>query len=163
MHDLDIDDKKLSPKVVQGAISRAKDRLISADDFELSHDPRSRDVQKIYKLYTERMMTNNAVDFDDIIMQTVTLLNTYSDVREYYQNKFRYILVDEYQDTNYAQFVLTEILAGKHRNIMVVGDDDQSIYRFRGATIENILNFDILSASAIASGFSSPFSTPRRM
>ena len=142
MHDLDIDDKKLSPKVVQGAISRAKDRLTSADDFELSHDPRSRDVQKIYKLYTERMMTNNAVDFEDIIMQTVTLLNTYSDVREYYQNKFRYILVDEYQDTNYAQFVLTEILAGKHRNIMVVGDDDQSIYRFRGATIENILNFD---------------------
>ena len=142
MQDLDIDDKKLSPKVVQGAISRAKDRLTSADDFELSHDPRSRDVQKIYALYTERMMKNNAVDFDDIIMQTVTLLNTYADIREYYQNKFRYILVDEYQDTNYAQFVLTEILAGKHRNIMVVGDDDQSIYRFRGATIENILNFD---------------------
>ena len=142
MHDLDIDDKKLSPKAVAGAISRAKDRLVTADEFEISHDPRSRDVQRIYALYTERMMKNNAVDFDDIITQTVALLNNYSDVREYYQNKFRYILVDEYQDTNYAQFVLTEILAGKHKNIMVVGDDDQSIYRFRGATIENILNFD---------------------
>ncbi len=142
MKDLDIDEKKLSPKAVASVISRAKDRLETADDFELSHDPRSRDVKKIYSLYSERMMINNAVDFDDIIMQTVTLLNNHSDVREYYQNKFKYILVDEYQDTNYAQFVLTEILAGKHRNIMVVGDDDQSIYRFRGATIENILNFD---------------------
>lgn len=142
MRDLDIDEKKLSPKAVASIISRAKDRLECAADFELTHDPRSRDVQRIYTLYTERMMINNAVDFDDIIMQTVTLLNNHSDVREYYQNKFRYILVDEYQDTNYAQFVLTEILAGKHKNIMVVGDDDQSIYRFRGATIENILNFD---------------------
>ncbi len=142
MKDLDIDDKKLSPKVVQGAISRAKDRLTPASEFELTHDPRSRDVKRIYELYTERMMYNNAVDFDDIIMQTVALLNNYPDVREYYQNKFKYILVDEYQDTNYAQFVLTEILAAKYNNIMVVGDDDQSIYRFRGATIENILNFD---------------------
>ena len=142
MRDLDIDEKKLSAKAVAGVISRAKDRLTTAEEFELTHDPRSRDIQKIYSLYTERMMQNNAVDFDDIIMQTVTLLNNHTDVREYYQNKFRYILVDEYQDTNYAQFVLTEILAAKHRNIMVVGDDDQSIYRFRGATIENILNFD---------------------
>ena len=142
MRELDIDEKKLSPKAVASVISRAKDRLMTADEFELTHDPRSRDVQKIYSLYTKRMMANNAVDFDDIIMQTVTLLNNHSDVREYYQNKFRYILVDEYQDTNYAQFVLTEILAQKHKNIMVVGDDDQSIYRFRGATIENILNFD---------------------
>lgn len=142
MRELDIDEKKLSPKVVAGAISRAKDKLLVADEFEISHDPRSRDIQKIYSLYTKRMMANNAVDFDDIIMQTVTLLNNHADVREYYQNKFRYVLVDEYQDTNYAQFVLTEILAGKHKNIMVVGDDDQSIYRFRGATIENILNFD---------------------
>jgi len=142
MKDLDIDEKKLSPKSVAGVISRAKDRLVSAEEFEISHDPRSSDVKKIYSLYTERMMKNNAVDFDDIIMQTVTLLNNHADVREYYQNKFKYILVDEYQDTNYAQFVLTEILAAKHKNIMVVGDDDQSIYRFRGATIENILNFD---------------------
>lgn len=142
MRDLDIDEKKLSAKSVASVISRSKDRLMTADEFELTNDPRSRDVQKIYSLYTERMMKNNAVDFDDIIMQTVTLLNNHADVREYYQNKFRYILVDEYQDTNYAQFVLTEILAAKHKNIMVVGDDDQSIYRFRGATIENILNFD---------------------
>ncbi len=142
MRELDIDEKKLSPKVVAGAISRSKDRLVFPDEFEANNDPRSRDVQKIYSLYVKKMMQNNAVDFDDIIMQTVTLLNNHADVREYYQNKFRYILVDEYQDTNYAQFALTEILAAKHRNIMVVGDDDQSIYRFRGATIENILNFD---------------------
>ena len=142
MKELEIDEKRLSAKSVANIISRSKDRLVNAEEFEVTHDPRSRDIQKIYSLYTKKMMANNAVDFDDIIMQTVTLLNNDEEVRKYYQNKFRYILVDEYQDTNYAQFVLTEILAAKHRNIMVVGDDDQSIYRFRGATIENILNFD---------------------
>ena len=96
----------------------------------MTSDPRTRDIQKIYALYVRRMMENNAVDFDDIIMKTVELLRTNGDVLEYYSNKFRQILVDEYQDTNYAQFVLTSLLAGKHRNIMVVGDDDQSIYRF---------------------------------
>ena len=142
MRELDIDEKRLSPKAVAGVISRAKDRLETPESFEVSHDPRSRDIQKIYALYMKKMMANNAVDFDDIIVNTVKLLNTDSEVRDYYQNKFKYVLVDEYQDTNYAQFALTELLAGKYRNIMVVGDDDQSIYRFRGATIENILNFD---------------------
>ena len=142
MRELDIDEKRLSPKSVANIISRAKDKLETPDSLGVNHDPRSRDVQKIYELYQKKMMENNAVDFDDIIMKTVELLRTDTEVREYYQNKFKYILVDEYQDTNYAQFVLTATLAEKHKNIMVVGDDDQSIYRFRGATVENILNFD---------------------
>ncbi len=142
MRELEIDEKRLSPKVVVNAISRAKDNLKKPADMDITSDPRTRDIQRIYELYVKLMMANNAVDFDDIIMRTVELLQTDEEVLGYYSNKFRQILVDEYQDTNYAQFVLTSLLAGKHRNIMVVGDDDQSIYRFRGATIENILNFD---------------------
>ena len=143
MKELGIDEKRLAPKAVCNAISMAKDSLEGPDDIDIKADPRSRDVVKIYKLYQKKLMENNAVDFDDIIMKTVELLEGDDEVREYYQRKFRYVLVDEYQDTNYAQFVLTKLLSDKYRNIMVVGDDDQSIYRFRGATIENILNFDM--------------------
>lgn len=142
MRELEIDEKRLSAKVVCTKISEAKDTLKHPDDLEDTRDPRSRDIREIYKLYQRRMSEYNAVDFDDIIMKTVELLEDEADVREYYQNKFRYVLVDEYQDTNYAQFMLTKIISDKRRNIMVVGDDDQSIYKFRGATIENILNFD---------------------
>ncbi len=142
MQDLRIDEKRLAPRAVCTAISMAKDELIRAEDYEISSDPRSRDIKEIYQLYSKRMKESSALDFDDIIMQTVELLQSDGEVREYYQNKFRYVLVDEYQDTNYAQFVLTKLLSDKYRNIMVVGDDDQSIYKFRGATIENILNFD---------------------
>ena len=142
MKELEIDEKRLNPKAVQGEISRSKDALVSYDDYELTRDPRTKDIKAVYKLYQERLMQYNAMDFDDIIMRTVELLEGEEDIREYYQNKFKYVLVDEYQDTNYAQFVLTKLLADKRRNIMVVGDDDQSIYRFRGATVENILNFD---------------------
>ncbi len=142
MRRLEIDEKRLAPKAVANAISRAKDELRTPSEIEVTHDPRSQDVGRVYELYSKRMMENNAVDFDDIIMKTVELLRRDKEVRDYYQNKFKYVLVDEYQDTNHAQFILTELLSGKHRNIMVVGDDDQSIYRFRGATIENILNFD---------------------
>ncbi len=142
MKELLIDEKRLSVKTVANEISMAKDRLISAANYEVAHDPRTKDIANVYSLYQKKLMEYNAVDFDDIIMKTVELLQTDGEVREYYQNKFRYVLVDEYQDTNYAQFVLTKILSDKHRNIMVVGDDDQSIYRFRGATVENILNFD---------------------
>lgn len=142
MKRLDIDEKKLAPKAIASAISVAKDSLKGPDDIDVSRDPRTRDIQEVYRLYNKRMMENNAVDFDDIIMYTVTLLRENPDVLDYYRNKFRYVLVDEYQDTNYAQFVLTSLIADGRRNIMVVGDDDQSIYRFRGATIENILNFD---------------------
>ena len=142
MKELDIDEKRLAVKAVANAVSIAKDELKTPDDMEITRDPRSRDIQAIYRLYQKKLMENNAVDFDDIIMKTVELLENDAEVREVYQNKFRYVLVDEYQDTNYAQFVLTKLLSDKYRNIMVVGDDDQSIYKFRGATIENILNFD---------------------
>ena len=142
MKELMIDEKRLSPKAVANEISRAKDTLIDADSYEVTYDPRSKDISKIYKLYQKKLMEYNAVDFDDIIMKTVELLEKDAEVRDYYQSKFKYVLVDEYQDTNKAQFVLTKLLSEKHRNIMVVGDDDQSIYRFRGATVENILDFD---------------------
>ena len=142
MKELEIDEKRLAIKSVCNAISMAKDELRGVDDFEITRDPRTKDILEIYKLYEKKMKANAALDFDDIIMKTVELLQDYPEVRDYYQNKFRYVLVDEYQDTNYAQFVLTKLLSGKYRNIMVVGDDDQSIYKFRGATIENILNFD---------------------
>ena len=142
MKELDIDEKKLAAKAVASSISIAKDKLQEPEDIEVSRDPRTKDIREIYSLYQKRMMANNAVDFDDIIMYTVKILEENPDILDYYQNKFRYVLIDEYQDTNYAQFVLTKLIADKRRNIMVVGDDDQSIYRFRGATIENILNFD---------------------
>ena len=99
-------------------------------------------IGKIYEAYQSRMQAANALDFDDIIMQTVRLLQTCDEAREYYQRKFRYVLVDEYQDTNHAQYVLCSLLAGGYGNICVVGDDDQSIYKFRGATIANILEFE---------------------
>ncbi len=142
MKELDIDEKKLGAKAIASAISIEKDNLRRPEDMELTRDPRTRDIKEVYELYNRRMLANNAVDFDDIIMLTVRLLEENEDILGYYQSKFRYVLVDEYQDTNYAQFVLTRLLAEGRRNIMVVGDDDQSIYRFRGATIENILNFD---------------------
>ena len=142
MKELGIDDNRLSVKVVASKISAAKDRLVPPEHFRAERDPREKDLAAIYALYQQRMQENGALDFDDIIMQTVRLLEENPDVLTYYQKKFRQILVDEYQDTNVAQFRLTELLAGYYRNIMVVGDDDQSIYRFRGATVENILNFD---------------------
>lgn len=141
MKDLGISDKYLAPKTVANLISAAKDRLLDPDGFDIDADPRGRDVQRIYEYYQQQLMNYNAVDFDDIIMQTVRLLQTDEEVLRYYQNKFEYVCVDEYQDTNYAQFVLTSLLSGKHNNLMVVGDDDQSIYKFRGATVENILDF----------------------
>ena len=142
MDELEIDEKRLSPKAVANAISMAKDSLEGPSDMYSGGDVRGRDLSRIYELYDKKMMEYNAMDFDDIIMRTVELLQADREVREYYQHKFKYVLVDEYQDTNYAQFVLTSLLSEGSRNIMVVGDDDQSIYRFRGATVENILNFD---------------------
>ena len=142
MKELEIDEKRLSVKTVGNAISMAKDELVGVADYDATRDVRGKDILRIYELYQKKLADYNAVDFDDIIMKTVELLQSDREVLEYYQNKFRYVLVDEYQDTNYAQFVLTKLLSDKYRNIMVVGDDDQSIYRFRGATIENILNFD---------------------
>ena len=144
MKALNIDEKAFPIKTVMHVISSAKDKLMTPEMLEDSDtlDYRARTVAKIYAHYQNAMFSSNALDFDDIIMKTVELLRKYPEVCEYYQNRFRYVCVDEYQDTNHAQFVLTSLLAGKYRNLMVVGDDDQSIYKFRGATIENILNFD---------------------
>ena len=131
-------------KTILNEISHAKDSLISPEDYIASagKDARKAQIGKVYKMYQKELKNADAMDFDDIIVNTVKLLEEHSDVREYYQKKFRYIMVDEYQDTNHAQYKLTELLAGGHRNICVVGDDDQSIYRFRGATIENIMSFE---------------------
>jgi DNA helicase-2/ATP-dependent DNA helicase PcrA len=144
--DMGLDDKTFPAKYVLGAISREKDRFVSPDRMlnraEAMGDIRALHIARAYKTYQNRLKENNAVDFDDIILLTVKLLQEHEDVREYYQRKFRYVLVDEYQDTNHLQYLLTSLLAGGYENICVVGDDDQSIYRFRGATIANILDFE---------------------
>ena len=144
LKDLNIDDKMFPPRAVLPVISRAKDTMTTPVEFAASigNDYRMKQIAKIYEAYQKRLEEANAVDFDDIIMKTVMLLRDVEDVRNYYQRRFRYVLIDEYQDTNAAQFELARLLSGYHRNLMVVGDDDQSIYKFRGATIENILHFD---------------------
>ena len=144
--DMGLDDKTFPAKYVLNIISREKDKMVSAQDYfdriEASGDMRLWHVATAYKKYQQKLKENNAVDFDDIIFLTVKLLQENEDIRTYYQQKFRYVLVDEYQDTNQMQYLLTSLLAGGYENICVVGDDDQSIYRFRGATIENILSFE---------------------
>ncbi len=144
MRQLDIKENNLSHKTILNEISKAKDTLTTPEEFlaQVGSDVRLQRIGKAYRLYQAELKKADAMDFDDIINNTVLLLEQYSDVRDYYQRRFRYIMVDEYQDTNHAQFRLTQLLAAGHRNICVVGDDDQSIYRFRGATIENILSFE---------------------
>lgn len=144
MKALNIDEKAFPIKSVATVISDAKNRLLTPEMFadEAGNDFRLKKIAAIYKQYQTTMAQSNVLDFDDIIMKTVELLAKHEDVRQNYQSRFKYVCVDEYQDTNGAQFRLTELLAGGYRNLMVVGDDDQSIYKFRGATIENILNFD---------------------
>ena len=144
MKELNIDEKALPIKTVINMISKAKDRLMTPEMFmdQVGHDYRLGQIGKIYERYQDKLLLANAMDFDDIIMNTVRLFRNNPDVLEYYANRFEYVCVDEYQDTNEAQFVLTSLIASVHRNLMVVGDDDQSIYKFRGATIENILGFD---------------------
>lgn len=139
-----IDEKLVSHKSVLSAISHAKDKLISPDEFMQSagSDFRKQTVARLYRIYQKRLKDADAMDFDDMIVKTVDLLQNNEDVLRYYTNKFRYVMVDEYQDTNYAQYALVSLLASGNNNLCVVGDDDQSIYRFRGATIENILNFE---------------------
>lgn len=146
LRDQGLDDKTYPPRYVLSIIGRQKDRLISPEEMEedsrSASDYRIVQIAKAYAVYQKRLKDNNALDFDDILYVTVKLLQQDQEVREYYQRKFHYVLVDEYQDTNHVQYLLTELLAGSRRNICVVGDDDQSIYRFRGATIENILSFE---------------------
>ena len=144
--EMGLDDKTFPAKYVLSVISKEKDNLVSAQTYmervEATNDIKLYHIAKAYLRYQTKLRENNALDFDDIIFQTVVLLQEYEDVRTYYQRKFRYVLVDEYQDTNHVQYLLTSLLAGGYENICVVGDDDQSIYRFRGATIENILSFE---------------------
>ena len=150
MQRCNIDEKLLPVKGVINAISRAKDKMLSPDAFsmEAGQDFRMKQVARVYEAYQQILRESNALDFDDIIMQTVLLLKNHKDVREAYQQRFRYVCVDEFQDTNVAQLQLTALLSGFYQNLMVVGDDDQSIYKFRGATIENILTFDRTFPSA---------------
>lgn len=142
--ELDVSDKLFPVKSVAGIISAAKDKLITADEIleNTQGDYRKNTIARIYKLYQTRLRTANALDFDDIIALTVDLFEKFPDILEKYRNKYKYIMVDEYQDTNQAQYKLISQLSGGHKNLCVVGDDDQSIYKFRGATIENILSFE---------------------
>ena len=142
--DLMIDDKFLPVKSAIGQISSFKDKLLSAEDVagEPFANTKAQLVSKIYTAYAGRLKAAGAMDFDDLIFHTVKLLQNDAEARDYYQNRFRYVVVDEYQDTSIAQFHLVRLLAGGTNNVCVVGDDDQSIYKFRGATIENILNFE---------------------
>ncbi len=141
---LELDPKQYRERALLSQISAAKDQLISPEEFELNAagDYRLRQTARIYREYQNQLKKNNALDFDDLIVKAVELLEESREVREYYQERFKYVMVDEYQDTNYAQFKLVSLLAGKYRNLCVVGDDDQSIYRFRGADIKNILSFE---------------------
>lgn len=143
MSELNIDPKNISPGSILNFISRAKNDLKGPDEvLKTSRTYFEQQVARIYKQYQERLRENNALDFDDLIMLAVKLFETCPEVLDYYQEKFRYILIDEYQDTNHAQYVLSKLLAAKYRNICVIGDDDQAIYSWRGADIRNILEFE---------------------
>lgn len=141
---LSVDEKILSHKTVLNEISRAKDKMITPEMMkaEAGCDSRKITISKAYAIYQERLKSGNAMDFDDLLMNTVLLFEKCPEILQYYQNLFKYIMVDEYQDTNKVQYKFVSMLAEKHGNICVVGDDDQSIYKFRGATIENILSFE---------------------
>lgn len=141
---IDIDTKVYKERNLLSAISSAKDELIMPQEFELNAggDYGKQKIAKVYREYEKQLRANNALDFDDLLVKTVQLFQTQPDILEYYQERFRYIMVDEYQDTNTVQFKFVSLLAGKYKNLCVVGDDDQSIYKFRGANIKNILNFE---------------------
>ena len=144
LKELNLNDKNFPPKSVLEMIGKAKDDLIEPNVFGKIHesDFRMSKIAKIYELYQKKLRHNNALDFDDIIMYTIKLFDASPEVLEYYQKKFKYVLVDEYQDTNTAQYSLVSLLSKQHKNLFVVGDDDQSIYGWRGANIRNILDFE---------------------
>lgn len=144
LKELDISEKNITPKSILNEISRAKDSLISPAEYALTvgDDFRLKIISRAYTTYQKRLKDADAMDFDDLINKVVELFKKCPDVLEYYQNRFRYLMVDEYQDTNHAQYTFVRMLAEKSGNLCVVGDDDQSIYKFRGATIENILSFE---------------------
>ena len=143
---LNIDTKQFKERTLMAAISSAKDELVSPAEYKLQASTASgygvQTIARVYEAYQKQLRQNNALDFDDLIVKTVELFQSCPDVLDYYQERFRYIMVDEYQDTNTVQFELIHLLASKYRNLCVVGDDDQSIYKFRGANIKNILDFE---------------------
>ena len=144
IRELGFDEKEYPPKSIVSIISRAKNEMVMPEDFTsvFGNDFRMRKVSEIYDLYTKKLKLNNALDFDDLITKTVIVLKENEDLKEHYRRKFKYILIDEYQDTNNTQYELISLLANENSNVCVVGDDDQSIYKFRGANIDNILNFE---------------------
>lgn len=143
LKEMNLDEKRYQPAGIIGRISNAKNELLTAAEFaKQAGDFYEQKVAQIYEAYEAKLRANNAVDFDDLLLLTLRLLQEVPEVREKYQNKFDYIMVDEYQDTNHVQYLLTKLLAGKHHNICVVGDADQSIYGWRGADIRNILDFE---------------------
>jgi DNA helicase-2/ATP-dependent DNA helicase PcrA len=143
LKELNIDDKRFSSRAMSAGISNAKNQLMTAEEFDAqAYDYNDQIVAKVYRLYQEKLVRNNALDFDDLLVLTVRLFQNHNHVLTYYQDKFKYILVDEYQDTNRAQYVLVNLLAQRHRNLCVVGDPNQSIYGWRGADISNILSFE---------------------
>ncbi len=144
LKNLNIDENIVNARTVQNKISAAKNRMISWTDLEKEnrHDQMHKQIVQIYKTYQENMLRGNSMDFDDILVYAVKLFRENPDVLDAYQTRFRHIMVDEYQDTNHVQYLIVKLLSAKHKNICVVGDDDQSIYSFRGANIENILNFE---------------------
>ncbi|SCK00921.1 ATP-dependent DNA helicase pcrA [uncultured Clostridium sp.] len=141
---LQVNDKEITEQEIMGKIGRAKDNMQSPDSYyrENEHNYREKKIAEVYKMYQKRLKENNALDFDDLIMKTVELFKKDQETLEFYQRKFQYIMVDEYQDTNGVQYEFVRLLAEKHRNICVVGDDDQCIYQWRGADIKNILGFE---------------------
>ncbi len=144
MAESDVSEKQFAPRAVLNEISMAKDKMLSPEDMlrNAGIDYRKKIIARLYSIYQTRMQTANALDFDDIILLTVKIFEQFPDVLEKYQKRYKYIMVDEYQDTNHVQFRLVSLLSKAHNNICVVGDDDQSIYKFRGANIENILGFE---------------------
>jgi DNA helicase-2/ATP-dependent DNA helicase PcrA len=143
MKELGIDAKRIPPRAVGATISDAKNRLVDSGIYsDFAADPWQRTVAEVYAEYQRRLIENSAMDFDDLIMRTIEVFDRYPDALQRYQENFKHVLVDEFQDTNFAQARLATLLAGKWRNIFVVGDADQGIYAFRGATIKNLLDFE---------------------
>ncbi|MBO4496411.1 MAG: UvrD-helicase domain-containing protein [Clostridiales bacterium] len=144
LKELELNEKLFAPRAVQSVISKAKNDMQSPEAFERESggDFRRQKIAKVYQRYNDKLVSNNAMDFDDILFYSVRLLSDHPDILTTYQDKFRYILVDEYQDTNHCQYTLVQLLAKRYRNLCVVGDDDQSIYSFRGADLRNILDFE---------------------
>ena len=144
IRELNLSEKYFDAKDMRYRIGELKDQIKSPEDYrkEVQGQYREEKIADIYKLYQDKLVKNNALDFDDLINRTLELFYLRPDVLDYYSSKFQYILVDEYQDTNYAQYMLVKLLSMKHQNLCVVGDDDQSIYGWRGADVRNILEFE---------------------